>query len=752
MVFIKWLAFYLIAAIWVLFFSVISYYTYQSEYEKYISEQKNLLSLTCNSLESYFKQHEVLLDVIAAKLTQYGQLPNPITAQYIINSIISVDSSMLGVGIFMVNGDAYVASSSRPLPINFNLLNQPENRDSFQQTLDEPRMILGRTYYSNALKTIAFPLRKAVRDGNGKVLYVLSAVVDLEKSFDFFSNYLKKESQSGFYVYRERDRYFQFVLSRRKTSLDIFNYQIPKLKTDTFVNEVESQTNLSYAQVKHQGLIVTNTSQHPNVVSMAVSQYMQPYELWVETRVNAKHINQQFFKDLVVLASIFLGSLLIIYLLFSRIVASEMRKKKALEYQANSDYLTKLKNRFFFDQYLTSIDQNTPFHLLFIDLDNFKVINDSYGHELGDKVLQEVARRLQKVIQSEDLLVRFSGDEFIIITFEQERQNIKVLCKEILTCLNKNYLVGKYNFILSGSIGVAGYPHDGQDLDELKRHADLAMYEAKKQRNTTVFFREELKETYVYNAQIEHELKTALENDEFYMVYQPQINRDGTIHGVEALIRWENDTLGFVAPDKFISIAESCGEMPSIGCFVIERSFSDMQALYAAIGIDMALSINVSVKQFQHEAFLEQLFALIEKYSWKNRELVLEVTESVFIENVFDIQLLLSKIKERGVRISLDDFGTGYSSLSLLNQLPIDELKIDKSFIDNILTDPNTYSMVEGIIAIAQKLNFTTVVEGVETDEQRAVLHDLECDIYQGYLFSKPLNIKELTQYIQRFD
>ena len=744
-----WLAFYFIVLIWMLFFGAAAYFNYQTVYSEYTAEQKNITSLTANSLKALFRQYEVLQDVIINKLIQTDSLPEPKVAQHIIDSVIEADPSILGVAIIMPNGEAYVASSSTPLPPHFNLLDQKENRDSFQQTLEEDKMILGRTYYSKVLNTIAFPLRKAARDSDGKVLFVISTVINNEKGFKYFVHDKHHRFSRGSYLYRERDGYFQIGIANRTIDPEIFNYQIPHGQIKASIRKLESEIGMSYENIKRNELMVITDSHHPNINSKVTSEYLYGYGLWIETIIENKVIMQLFLKRARILLLVFAGSLVLIYVLFSTIASSEKRKQNALRYQASHDYLTKLHNRFYLDQHMKSIDSEVPFHLMFIDLDNFKAINDSYGHEIGDEVLKEVASILTKLVGKDDLLVRYSGDEFIIISFGKSQQDIESFGEEALLRLSECCLTGQYNFIPSASIGISSYPSDGRDLDELKRHADLAMYESKKKRNTITFFKDELKAAYLYTTQIEQELKHAVTQDELYMVYQPQITRDGMLQGVEALVRWENKKLGFIPPDKFISIAESCGEMPSIGEFIISRSFQDMLEVKADTGVNIKLSINVSVKQFQHENFYCELIKLVEQHSFKNIELLLEVTESLFIDDVIGIRSLMKKIKEKGIRISLDDFGTGYSSLSLLSELPIDELKIDKSFIDKMLTDTNTYAMVEGIISIAKRLNITTVAEGVETDEQREALHKLKCDHYQGYLFSKPLTAPDLKDYIR---
>ncbi|WCN13700.1 EAL domain-containing protein [Marinomonas mediterranea] len=752
-----WLTFYITATIWLLFFGAATYVSYQTVYDEYTAEQKKLMTLTSNSLQSLFRQYEVLLDLITKEMKIENGLPDKRKAQAIMDTIIDVDPSMVGVGLFTPDGEAYVASSGITLPPKFNILAQKENRESFLRTLKEEHMVLGRTYQSKVLNTIAFPLRKAMRDKDGKVVFVLSTVVDLNKAFDFLINKKNTQFSSDLYIFREHDHYFQMVLTKGLVDPSIYSYQIPDSERSRAIESLESELGISYQTIKDKELDIIIDSHQPTLDAnnpsdentKAVSKYIPDYGLWVEAKIDDASVRSLFLNKAKTLIIVFVGSLLFIFILFRGIAISEQRKKAALQYQANHDYLTELHNRYYLDQQLVRSGTETPFFMIFIDLDNFKAINDGYGHELGDKVLKSVAQRLKVFVSDSDLLIRYSGDEFIIVVYNEIHQTIVTRCENILSSFEQPCVIDDYSFVLSASIGVAAYPEDGTDLDELKRYADLAMYESKKTRNTITFFQEDFREAYKYRAQMEQELKQAIVLDEFYMVYQPQIMRNGGLFGVEALVRWENKTLGMVPPDKFIPVAESSGAILAIGDFIIERSFQDIVEVQRDTGINISVSINISIKQFQHKHFLDKLVKLIEKHAFIYVELVLEVTENLFIDDVIGIQAIMHKIKSKGIRISLDDFGTGYSSLSLLSHLPIDELKIDKSFISEITTDPKTRAMVEGIIAIAQQLNFTTVVEGVETEEQRQILQSLECDIFQGYHFSKPLKVHDLKTFIQ---
>jgi len=283
----------------------------------------------------------------------------------------------------------------------------------------------------------------------------------------------------------------------------------------------------------------------------------------------------------------------------------------------------------------------------------------------------------------------------------------------------------------------------------LLRASDIAMYEAKKYKNSVRLFVPLMQEGYLNRVNVEQALRKALAKNELYMSYQPQINQDGAIYGVEALVRWNNEELGLVPPDQFIPIAEASGLMPELGHFIINTTLQEMKALQIALGVSFQTSINISIKQFMETQFMEKLIQEIDRTHLTHVLLCLEITESLFIEDIEYILPLLHKIRGMGVHISMDDFGTGYSSLSILRKLPIDELKIDKSFVDTILNDITAEKMVQNIITIGKNLDLNVLAEGVETKEQESVLKTLGCDRFQGYLYAKPLAYDALKTFLE---
>lgn len=739
-----WMGFYLICLLWLLSLSISSYSTYKGIYNEFVSQQVALTTMSRNSLVSTFKQYEVLLNIVASHVLKNGKLTKTEDIKSIMQAATELDSSVSGFGVFKLDGTILVSVPDSPVAYDSSLIEQKESQSTFLATTKAQGMVIGRTYFSEPLQSIIIPFRLTVRDSKGKARFIVSIAVSIDKGFKFFIN---NADQSGFhdtYLYREKDRYFQLAPMDRISDTNIYQYQIPQTDIDQALDKLAKLTEIPFAELKDKQIVFTNENLYTVRQSLDASVYIKDYSLWLVTEIKLSNIHSAFIDKVKTLILVHILSIILIFFLFKNIARSEKKKATELAFQANHDYLTELKNRYYFDQYFAKVDRNIKFSLIYLDIDHFKTVNDSYGHAVGDQLLKKVALKIKTIAQQNDLLIRSSSDEFILVCFHKNKQQTSDTCNKLLSSLHKPFLINDSEITLSASIGVSLYPQDSDNPENIKRNADLAINSAKKQRNSAVFFDDNLLNDYLYKCTVEGELKKAISNHEMHMVYQPQVSSDGTILGVEALIRWENEKLGIMPPDQFIPIAESMGAMDAIGVFVIERSLSDMIRLQKKTDKQYSVSINVSVKQFKNPDFFDKLITLVNKYNFPAELLILEITESVLIDDIDAMQQLMVKLKEHHIRISLDDFGTGYSSLSLLNKLPIDELKIDKSFVDRVSDDEETRFMISSMITIAKRKNMKTVAEGVETQEMLLTLQTLGCDIYQGYYFSKPIDKYQL--------
>lgn len=389
--------------------------------------------------------------------------------------------------------------------------------------------------------------------------------------------------------------------------------------------------------------------------------------------------------------------------------------------------------------------------LLFIDLDNFKTLNDTRGHDIGDLLLIEVGKRLQGCVRDGDTVSRFGGDEFVLLLEGLSEEKVLAahqtlgIGKKVLASLSLPYLLEGSEFHSSSSMGITLFVNYHEKLDELLKQADTAMYEAKKSgRNTLRFFDPAMQEELESRAQLEIGLREAVRKQEFRLYYQMQINHAGLIQGAEVLLRWIHPERGLISPLKFIPLAEDTGLILPIGAWVLEVACRQIKAWESDPHTrDLLLAVNVSGRQFRQADFVAQVTGILERTGSNPRRLKLELTESIVLDNVADTIEKMQALKQIGVRFSMDDFGTGYSSLSYLTQLPLDQLKIDQSFVRNIGTKSTDAVIVQTIIGMANNLGMEVIAEGVETQAQCEFLKGAGCLRYQGYLFGKPVPLEQ---------
>ncbi|WP_158969126.1 bifunctional diguanylate cyclase/phosphodiesterase [Paraglaciecola sp. L3A3] len=438
-----------------------------------------------------------------------------------------------------------------------------------------------------------------------------------------------------------------------------------------------------------------------------------------------------------------------------RDITEQQKTAELIRHQAYFDSLTSLPNRFLaldrLSQMLASAEKNAEeMAVLFIDIDDFKKINDSLGHEIGDKLLVRAANRLQDVIRNEDTVGRLGGDEFIVLLkgltdHEATMDSVENLLKTFRT----PFILDGREIMLTISIGVAIYPDNGRSSSDLIRNADTAMYQAKSSgRNTFSFFTDEMNVIMQRRFQIEEQMLGALANNEFEVYYQPQFNVESTkIIGAEALLRWHNKSLGSIRPDEFIPIAEHTGHIVPIGEFVIKQALTFLNKWQKIDQQDYTISVNLSPRQFRDTELVQFIKNTLKDTNIAPQFLDLEITEGVLMSGQSYILQAFTEINQLGIKIAMDDFGTGYSSLSYLRQYPFDELKIDRSFIQGITTNKADCDLVKATIAMSHSLGLTVVAEGVETIEQLQSLDYLGCNFGQGYYLSKPIPADELLDF-----
>ena len=438
---------------------------------------------------------------------------------------------------------------------------------------------------------------------------------------------------------------------------------------------------------------------------------------------------------------------------------SELKKAQIqMENLAFYDPLTSLANRRLFKNRLAkavkSVQRNNnSIALLFLDLDQFKRINDTLGHDIGDALLKEIARRLDHNVRENDTVSRIGGDEFtILLTDVNNTKDVRIVADKILHSLSRPFMLNGQEIISTVSIGITMTPEDSIEPNTLMKNADLAMYRAKELgRNNFQFFSEDMNTAILHNLEIEKELNIAIKRNQFILMYQPKICiANNTITGVETLVRWRHPEKGIIPPDNFIPIAEETGQIIKIGAWVLEHSCHEMGALIreGLMPKNAKVAVNLSAKQFSDPNLLQTVLDILIQSKIDPLNLELEITESIIMDDVEAAIEIMEAIKSKGIHLAIDDFGTGYSSLAYLKRFPIDVLKVDRSFVSDIPKDKTDMAITSAVIAMAHKLSMKVVAEGIETQEQLDFLRENNCDDGQGYLLSRPLTLPQLHHFL----
>jgi len=427
-----------------------------------------------------------------------------------------------------------------------------------------------------------------------------------------------------------------------------------------------------------------------------------------------------------------------------------------IEHLAYHDALTGLPNRpLFIDRLIVALAQanraNQTLAVFFLDLDRFKDINDSLGHNIGDQLLRAVAERVRRSVREGDTIARFGGDEFTLLIPRVERiEDAATIAQKIIEMLKIPFVIGENELFVTTSIGISLFPNDGADPETLVRNADTAMYRAKEHgRDNYQLYAPAMNARALERLALENLLRKALNQNELILHYQPLIDlKSRTVAGVEALVRWNHPDMGLLYPAHFITVAELSGLIVPIGNWVLRTACKQVRHWQKKFGYEISVSVNLSARQFQQPDLLAQVAQVLEETGLPPYSLELEITESSAMQNSENTIYTLREFKTLGVRIAMDDFGTGYSSLNYLKRFPIDTLKLDKSFVNDITTDPSDAAIATAVISLAHSLNLDVVAEGVETEAQLAILTREKCDRIQGYYFSKPRSIQELEAYV----
>lgn len=717
-----------------------------------ISQQSYTNKLIANSILNYLDKYEVFLSVVGSQLLTQLSDNKQLAAKKLLESMMANHSELAGIGLANSQGKLILTSESLNHHELINLKDNPKAKDTFLEALKSHQLVMGRSYFMPNAKKWVVPLQIAIRNESGAVTGVMTVGLKLDDlETEWLGNSLPEKLRL---LVLRKDLYRQFATF---ISPDDYPEWIAKplsdAKFEIILKMAYEQTGKTLEDIQTKGLFLSYVGPGKDGKSFIQTvSYNTKYNYYIVTATSYVVLFERLFSpvswSIVFLLFFNFG----LYLLFRNNIKNHWQAKVSLQYQVEHDPLTKLPNRrYLVNHYQEWSTSHLREHsLLYLDLNNFKTCNDIYGHTTGDKILCAAADRLTTFF-SDSLCARQGGDEFIILSPVTNESVLLKKCEEFSKNLAKTIHIDHLEFSIFASMGISFAPSDGETLDELLRKADMAMYEAKRKQRNIGFYTEELEAKTKQASDIEHELLTALENKEFSVVYQPQVDAYSYhVLGIEALLRWNNPRLGFVPPDIFIPVAESSGLINEIGRFVMEQALKDGHEVSDRCGLThkLRVSVNLSVSQLFNDDFTTHLENLLKQYQGQAITFMLEVTESLFIDDLIRAKDILEQARLLGVYISLDDFGTGYSSLSVLSKLPINELKIDRSFVNDILTDENDWLLAKSIIYLCKSLSIPVVAEGVENKAQADRLAAHGCDVFQGYYFAKPMPKEDLVVFL----
>lgn len=730
---------------------------YKDVYAEHEEELTALHLLLKRSASDRLLQTEVLFKNLGQQIANLGG--DVAAIQRLIDEALYEDPIFQAYGIADVNGNLLYVSDElrgRLLPI---LLEDPSSARSFRKALDSRNIVIGDTYFFPPLNRWLIPFRYAVRNLNGDINLVITTAIALEGIHNPW-RILAARDDVGITVTSDRydngefyPIYYDPLPAAEGRKEDLYQKPLPAEVIDEVIGQISKVSGVSFDVFTARGKPVAYINNlNPEEPALAVLSHDLIHGYYLGIRRPLSIIQTEVWQY-VALISVFalLFNLLAVFVLRREFLANLLHES-TLQARARQDYLTGLPNRFAFeDSWSPSQHSASDIAVLFIDLDNFRFINDHFGHAVGDRVLINIGAYLQNVLLSGEQLYRLGGDEFLVITPETDSAKLRYLAEQILYRVNEMMLVDSIKVSLTASIGIC-IAADEVLLGQMVSKADHAMYEAKKVRNHFAFYEHAVDGRQDKMLEIENQLRTVDLKQEIEVVYQPQIvTGQAAVVGVEVLARWRNENLGSVSPSLFIPVAEKTGKIIEIGEIVIDKAFSELKAC-PKFGQIKQVSLNISVHQFMYGGIAKHLDQKTSAHGISPKRIILEITENLFVEDFQYLSNLLQDIRRKGYEISLDDFGTGYSSLSLIRELAIDELKIDKSFVDDILDSEDARGLIQSIIGIGKSLGIPVLAEGTENAEQVALLTEFGCDRFQGYHFAKPMPIDELEEFLKNLN
>lgn len=700
--------------------------------------------LLTQSTRTTLAQQEQTLRILGQQLLFVMADRSPENGRAIIEDAAAADPGMAGFGLALPNGQLVLISgvpSDSELP---NLRELDVSRDSFDAALDSDRLQLGRAYFMRNLDQWVIPVRVRLTDDSGAILGVMAAGYTITGGTTTWSN-LALPSHVTLSIVRE-DGYLQFKHPSDGTLDTLYGEPYEPALMETI-----------RAAGRESGQLVS-TQFRDGIRRLVLYDQLPEYGLYTLAFAPYSSLIGHWFEHMTAAALLLVVVLAIGWTIFVITSRSQRRYEDRLVHQARHDDLTGLPNRNAIADRLdraldASVHTGSMVATMFLDLDNFKHINDRYGHDLGDDLLRTVARRLCAQVAPGDIVARLGGDEFIIMLPAISSHVVaQRVAERILRGLEPPISFGSREARVSASIGIALAPSDGTTTADILRRADLALYKVKDEgRNNYGFYTDALNREVERRLSIEEELREALARRELTVHYQPQATAGtASIRGVEALVRWTNPRLGSVPPDEFIPIAEDIGMITAIDGFVLETACRELRSRRLGVDEPLRLSVNMSMRNILSTGVVARVSDALRRTGFPADHVTLEMTETALVSDFERASGAVSALRALGVGVAIDDFGTGYSSLAYLSRLDVTEIKIDRQFVRDLFTDPHDAMLTRSIVNMGKALRLQVVAEGVESEEQRGELQRYGCDLLQGYLLSPPVPFEGLIELLSR--
>jgi len=710
-----------------------------------------------NTIYADLKQNSTLMQIIGQEILAHD--PKLESREYLTNYLTTIinrsnNDQIVAIGVSSTDGQIQAISNvglDKKLP---NLRKIAPTVRTFNDIDNTGKVSIGRTYFApfllNGTGSWVVPIRMLIQDGDANKAIVSAGIST--SLFDSLWDSINPKFNISTYILRD-DNYVQFSNNDDISNDILYNSVLPQTCTTHTDVYITSQSTVKCTVLDKETLAFTTHNEFFNFTTI--------------TTVGMNTLDDLMSVEYNALLIKYLVSILVSSVLFSLGLYLTTSHKRKLEYQATNDSLTSLPNRealhLLLNDHISKANNSTEIALFFIDLDDFKEVNDTYDHSVGDQLLIEVANRLKGILRSTDFVARLGGDEFVVVTTNSSnRRRNRMSTTEVATQIQKAttdaIIINDIPIYVNSSVGIATFPNHATTTSDLLRKADIAMYESKVLgKNQAITFSIDLEVSTLRNNEMRRRLRESVLNDNFYVLFQPQVcSENNQLIGFESLVRWNDDVFTDVGPAVFIPIIESMNLINELGEFVLDESlkfFSEYKrkagcrfegCLYRKKNAVCKISVNVSSLQFNNDKLLDTIQSALIRYDLQPSELVIEVTESALVSDTIETESV-NALHELGVGIAIDDFGTGYSSLKKLSTLPVDIIKIDKSFIDSIgMGDKNEF-VIDTVVSLSKRLNAIIIAEGVETKEQYELLRKKDAKIIiQGYVIARPTSSYEL--------